>query len=159
MSAYLLFKVHIDILCQCRLGTYLRTNLWPRQPTEAESPTPSGYLTLIPLSDARLQPRDTRLTAAFLVSFALLVAGAVFLTTPRSVTVGEISVAPDRMSWNTTKASYQLKLVVSLPLNNPNYLGASVEGDLRVLFYEAEAGRTNLKPTALPPRALPKVRG
>jgi hypothetical protein len=97
------------------------------------------------------------LTAAFLVTFALLIAGAVFLTTPRSVSVGEISVAADRMSWNTTKASYQLKLMVSLALNNPNYLGASVEGDLRVLFYEAEAGRADLKPTALRPRALPKV--
>ncbi len=51
---------------------------WSRQAQEA--PAPSGYLTLIPLSDARLQPRDTRLTAAWLLLFALFVAGAVFVT-------------------------------------------------------------------------------
>ena len=40
----------------------------PWQAREEEAPQPSGYLTLIPLSDARLQPRDARYTAAFLVS-------------------------------------------------------------------------------------------
>ena len=54
---------------------------WARQAQEA--PPPSGYLTLIPLSDARLQPRDTRLTAAWLLLFALFVAGAVFVTVSR----------------------------------------------------------------------------
>lgn len=55
-------------------------------------------------ADARLQPRDTRLTAAFLLLFACAVAGAVFVAVPRGVSVGEISVKTDRMSWNTTKA-------------------------------------------------------
>jgi len=123
----------------------------------AESPPPSGYLTLIPLSDARLQPRDSRHTAAFLVIFALLIAGAVFVAVPRGVSIGEISVAADRMSWNTSKASYQLRLMTSVPVYNPNFLAASIEGDLKVLFYKAEAGRSSLGPVALPPRASPKV--
>ena len=71
--------------------------------------------------------------------------------------MGEISVAADRMSWNTTKASYQLRLVASLPVNNPNYLSASIEGELKVLFYMAEAGRAVIEPVPLSPRALPKL--
>lgn len=59
---------------------------------------------LPPAADARLQPRDTRLTAAFLLLFACAVAGAVFVAVPRGVSVGEITVKTDRMSWNTTKA-------------------------------------------------------
>lgn len=57
----------------------------------------------LPPADSRLQPRDTRLTAAFLLVFACVVAGAVFVAVPRGVSVGEISVTTDRMSWNTTK--------------------------------------------------------
>jgi hypothetical protein len=66
----------------------------------------SGFAPLLlPLrpADARLQPRDTRLTAAFLLLFACAVAGAVFVAVPRGVSVGEIGVKTDRMSWNTTK--------------------------------------------------------
>lgn len=68
--------------------------------------TPHGPLLLPcpPFADARLQPRDTRLTAAFLLLFACVVAGAVFVAVPRGVSVGEITVKTDRMSWNTTKA-------------------------------------------------------
>lgn len=140
-----------------RVGTLFGNWPWRRTPPPEPTP-PSGYLTLIPLSDARLQPRDTRLTAAFLVVFALLVAGLVFVAVPRGVSIGEISVAADRMSWNTSKASYQLRLVSSVPIYNPNYLAASIEGDLKVLFYEAEAGRATVKPVRLRPRSLPKVR-
>ena len=39
----------------------------------------------------------------FLLLFACVVAGAVFVAVPRGVSVGEISVKTDRMSWNTTK--------------------------------------------------------
>jgi hypothetical protein len=143
-----------------RLGEQIRAPFSSRR-IEPEPPTPSGYLTLIPLSDARLQPRSTRLTAAFLIAFALLiatiVAGIVFLSVPRSVSVGEISVSADRMSWNTTKASYQLRLVATIPVFNPNYLRASIEGELKVLFYMAEAGRSVFEPVPLSPRALPKL--
>lgn len=123
----------------------------------AEPPPPSGYLTLIPLSDARLQPRDTRLTAAFLLLFACAVAGAVFVAVPRGVSVGEISVKTDRMSWNTTKSTYQLKLLARVPVYNPNYLSAWIEGDLRVLFYRTVAGNGTIERTRLPPRASPQV--
>eukprot|EP00887_Chlorella_sp_A99_P006937 scaffold2.g6937.t1 len=109
-------------------------------------PPPSGYLTLIPLSDSRLQPRDTRLTAAFLLAFALLVAGAVFVAVPRGVSVGEISVLTDKV-----------------PVFNPNFLHARIAGDLRVLFYRTEAGKTEasercgVHAVTLPPRAAPHV--
>ncbi|KAL4854192.1 hypothetical protein ACK3TF_005038 [Chlorella vulgaris] len=128
---------------------------WAR--TTHESPPPSGYLTLIPLSDSRLQPRDTRLTAAFLLVFACVVAGAVFVAVPRGVSVGEISVTTDRMSWNTTKSTYQLKLLARVPIFNPNFLSAYIEGDLHVLFYKTIAGSGKIKPVRLPPRAAPKV--
>lgn len=65
-----------------------------------------------PAVDARLQPRDTRVTAAFLLLFACVVAGAVFVAVPRGVTVGEISVKTDRMSWNTTKVLVLLAVLV-----------------------------------------------
>lgn len=139
-----------------RFGDQLRTSFRARR-KEPEPPPPSGYLTLIPLSDARLQPRDNRLTAAFLAGFALFIAAVVFISVPRSVSVGEIRIAADRMSWNTSKASYQLRLVATLPVNNPNYLGASIEGELKVLFYLAEAGRATIAPTPLRPRAIPKL--
>ncbi|KAL4515034.1 hypothetical protein Ndes2526B_g03650 [Nannochloris sp. 'desiccata'] len=139
-----------------RLGEQIRAPFASRR-IEPEPPTPSGYLTLIPLSDARLQPRDTRLTAVFLIGFAFLIAAIVFISVPRSVSVGEISVAADRMSWNTTKASYQLRLVATIPVSNPNYLRASIEGELKVLFYMAEAGRAVIAPVSLNPRALPKL--
>ena len=138
-----------------RLGEQIRSLNSRRK--EPEPPPSSGYLTLIPLSDARLQPRDNRLTAAFLLGFALFIAAVVFISVPRSVSVGEIRVAADRMSWNTTKASYQLRLVATLPISNPNYLGASIEGDLKVLFYMAEAGRATIVATPLRPRAMPKL--
>lgn len=124
-----------------------------------EPPPPSGYLTLIPLSDARLQPRDTRVTAAFLLLFACVVAGAVFVAVPRAVSVGEITVKADRMSWNTTKSTYQLKLLAQMPVYNPNFLSASIEGDLHVLFYKTVAGAGHIKPQRLPPRAAPKSLG
>ena len=137
------------------------THRLPFPPPHRRAPSPpppaSGYLTLIPLSDARLQPRDTRLTAAFLTAFALFIAAIVFISVPRSVTLGDVSVAADRMSWNTSKASYQLRLVVTLPVYNPNYLAAKVEGELKVLFYMAEAGRQTIQPMVLRPRALPKL--
>ena len=50
---------------------------WRRPAHEPQLPA-SGYLTLIPLSDSRLQPRDSRITAVFLLGFALVVAAAVF---------------------------------------------------------------------------------
>jgi hypothetical protein len=50
-------------------------------------------------ADSRLQPRSTRFSALFLLAFALAVAGSVFLLVPRWVTVAEVSVGADRLSW------------------------------------------------------------
>ncbi|KAL6784479.1 hypothetical protein ACKKBF_B01985 [Auxenochlorella protothecoides x Auxenochlorella symbiontica] len=124
----------------------------PRPP-----PPPSNYLTLIPLSDARLQPRDTRLTVVFLLGFALAIAGAVFITVPRGVSIGEVCVRPSRMSWNTTKSTYQLKLLAMVPVYNPNYLKAHIEGELRVLFYNTEAGKQSMGSVKLPARSSPAI--
>jgi len=117
-------------------------NTWNPAP-EAPVPVQSGYLTLIPLSDDRLKPRQTKLTVAVLVGhsgalhppalpqrvrltqhcrtmprpdsawprpdnaaqlfMAMLLAGMVFVLVPREVTIGEIRIFSDQMSWNSTK--------------------------------------------------------
>ena len=84
----------------CRLQSWWARHVQiPWRATRHEPPPPpSGYLTLIPLSDSRLrQPTDTRITAVFLLLFAMMVAGAVFVTVPRGVSVGEISVRTDKV--------------------------------------------------------------
>ena len=134
-------------------GWWRDRSRWGAPPTPP--PPPSNYLTLIPLSDARLQPRSTRFTVLSLLLFALAVAGLVFITVPRGVSAGEVFIRPSRMSWNTTKSTYQLKLQATIPVYNPNYLKAYIEGELRVLFYQTEAGRQDIKPTRLRPRANP----
>lgn len=40
---------------------------------------------------------------------------------------------------------------------NPNFLAASIQGDLHVLFYRTVAGCGRITPLRLPPRASPKV--
>ncbi|KAK9818096.1 hypothetical protein WJX72_007154 [[Myrmecia] bisecta] len=124
---------------------------------QREPHPPSGYLTLIPLNDARLKPRRTVLLVMALMLFALAAATGVFLLVPRGVSAGEIDIQADHMSWNTSKGTYQLSLVARVPIYNPNYLKAKVTGDLRVFFYDTEAGTKIFKPKVLPPRALPQV--
>jgi hypothetical protein len=55
------------------------------------------------------------------------------------------------------KSTYQLKLLARVPIFNPNFLSACIEGDLHVLFYKTIAGSGKIKPVRLPPRAAPKV--
>lgn len=129
----------------------------PWRSTPTPPPPPSNYLTLIPLSDARLQPRSTRFTVLSLFLFALFIATLVFITVPRGVSAGEVFIRPSRMSWNTTKSTYQLNLQASIPVYNPNYLKAYIKGELRVLFYQTEAGRQAIPPTRLAPRASPAM--
>ena len=43
-----------------------------------------------PPADARLQPRDSRITALLLLCFACVVAGAVFVSVPRGFSIGEV---------------------------------------------------------------------
>ena len=54
------------------------------------------------------------------------------------------------------RAADQLNLLARLPVTNPNYLAATLEGDMYVLFYEAVAGRGTVERRRLPPRAAPK---
>lgn len=54
--------------------------------------------------------------------FAVLAAVGVFLLVPRGISVGEVELQSDHMSWNTTKGTYQLKLLAKIPIYNPNYM-------------------------------------
>lgn len=122
---------------------------WRRQ----EPTVTSGYLTLIPLSDSRLRPQRTDVVVAFSLLLAVAAALMVFFLVPRGVSNGEIHVQSDRMSWNTTKGTYQLNLMAKLPVFNPNYLEATVHGTLKVLFYDAEAGSEEIKPMRVAARS------
>lgn len=155
---------------------------------------------ITPLTSLRTPSTTTQL------GFALAIAGAVFITVPRGVSIGEVCVRPSRMSWNTTKSTYQLKLLAMVPVYNPNYLKvgahdllfvwarragratpcatdlglgtcgfdcelepkishspkllpgqAHIEGELRVLFYNTEAGKQSMGSVKLPARSSPAV--
>ena len=54
--------------------------------------------------------------------FALSAATATFFLVPRGVSLGEIDITSDRMSWNTSKGTYQLNLLARIPVYNPNYM-------------------------------------
>ncbi|KAL0043447.1 hypothetical protein WJX79_004917 [Trebouxia sp. C0005] len=62
----------------------------------------------------------------------------------------------DHMSWNTTKGTYQLKLLAKIPIYNPNYMKARIKGSLKVFFYDTEAGVTQVEQVFARPRALAK---
>lgn len=145
------------MLLFCRVkSSVLRTLGLSKEEDQVAAPVPpSGYLTLIPLSDARLQPRNTRKTAFFLLIFALCIATAVFIAVPRSISIGDIHMEADTLTWNTSKVLYELRLTTSIPIYNPNYLSASVHGDLKIRFYDSEAGSTKIKPTVFPARSMP----
>lgn len=54
--------------------------------------------------------------------FAILAAVGVFLLVPRGISIGEVQLQSDHMSWNTTRGTYQLKLLAKIPIYNPNYV-------------------------------------
>lgn len=58
--------------------------------------------------------------------FAVLAAVGVFLLVPRGISVGEVELQSDHMSWNTTKGTYQLKLLAKIPVYNPNYMKVNI---------------------------------
>lgn len=89
--------------------------------------------------------------------FAFVVGLSVFFLVPRGVTAGDIYLQSDRMSWNVTKGSYQLMLKAHIPIFNTNYLDARVEGELRVFFYDSEAGTKAVQPVKIPARSNPYV--
>ncbi|GIM11256.1 hypothetical protein Vretimale_14786, partial [Volvox reticuliferus] len=120
-------------------------------------PVQSNYLTLIPLSDHRLKPRHTTLLVSCLLLLAFSLAAAVFVLVPRGVTVGSIQVRSSRMSFNTSKSTYQIILAATIPIFNPNYMPVEVSGSLVVSFYDQQAGITGLDPVSIPARAFPKI--
>ena len=54
--------------------------------------------------------------------FAVSAATATFFLVPRGVSVGEINIQSDHMSFNVSKGTYQLDLIAHIPVFNPNYL-------------------------------------
>lgn len=54
--------------------------------------------------------------------FSVLAAVGVFLLVPRGISVGGVEIQSDHMSWNTTRGTYQLKLLAKIPIYNPNYM-------------------------------------
>ena len=56
--------------------------------------------------------------------FAILAAVGVYLLVPRGIGIGEVQLQSDHMSWNTTRGTYQLKLLAKIPIYNPNYMQA-----------------------------------
>jgi hypothetical protein len=86
---------------------------------------------------------------------AVLVAALVFMAVPRSITLGDISIEADKLAWNESKAFYELRLLSTIPLNNPNFFPVEVEGHLEILFYDAEAGSKKIKTRRIPSRSTP----
>lgn len=54
--------------------------------------------------------------------FSVLAAVGVFLLVPRGISAGVVEIQSDHMSWNTTKGTYQLRLLAKIPIYNPNYM-------------------------------------
>jgi hypothetical protein len=112
----------------------------------------SRYLALVPLSDARLRPRSARSLLSALAACALLAASAVFVAVPRGFEVGSIGVTSPTMAFNGTSLTYRIDLVAEIPCHNPNWVSATLEGDVSVAYYDAEAGRGHAGPARVPAR-------
>ena len=54
--------------------------------------------------------------------FSVLAAVGVFLLVPRGISAGVVEIQSDHMSWNTSRGTYQLKLLAKIPIYNPNYM-------------------------------------
>ena len=54
--------------------------------------------------------------------FSILAAVGVFLLVPRGISAGVVEIQSDHMSWNTSKGTYQLRLLAKIPIYNPNYM-------------------------------------
>jgi hypothetical protein len=84
-----------------------------------------------------------------------MVATSVFILVPRGMSTGEITVQSQQMSWNTTRGTYMLKLLVRVPIYNPNFLQVQLGGKLQAYFFDAVAGESKVKQVSLPARASP----
>jgi hypothetical protein len=81
---------------------------------------------------------------AMMVAYAAVIALVVFALTPRKVELGTVAVVPDGMRWSREEEVYTLRLNVTLPTYNPNFLPYEVKGDLRVMYYDAQAGNASI---------------
>lgn len=131
--------------------------LFQRWRTPSPRSYQSNYMTLVPLSDERLKPRRTKLIVGSVLLLSLLAVTSVFLLVPRGVSVGTIDVHSTKMTFNSTTKTYRIILQAEVPVYNPNYLKASVTGNLTVSFYDAEAGWGSLGPVLLAARTNPQV--
>lgn len=65
---------------------------------------------------------DVQFSGVMQMLFAILAAVGVYLLVPRGISIGEVQLQSDHMSWNTTRGTYQLKLLAKIPIYNPNYM-------------------------------------
>ena len=128
-----------------------------------------AYLTLVPGGDAPDAARDSRShgrngrngrsnntsraqsrrrslyrNVAIMVAYAAVIALVVFALTPRKVEIGTVAVLPDGMRWSREEEAYTLRLNVTIPTYNPNFLPYELKGDLRVMYYDAQAGNASI---------------
>jgi hypothetical protein len=68
------------------------------------------------------------------------------------VEIGTVAVVPDGMRWSQEEEAYTLRLNVTLPAYNPNFLPYYVRGELLVNFYDAQAGNVSIPVQRLGPR-------
>lgn len=125
-----------------------------------------AYLTLVPsVSDHdpdahytvrnNLRKKNMRKTLLYLLLFAVAIASGVFVMLPRALSIGQVVVVPDAMTWDTGTSSYHVRLNVTIPVYNPNFIPYHVHGDLQVLFYDALAGKTVVEEISIPWRSFP----
>ncbi|KAF5836153.1 hypothetical protein DUNSADRAFT_6356, partial [Dunaliella salina] len=127
-----------------------------RHPKKCSLCLSGGYLTLIPLSDSRLQPPKTKSLLALVITLSILSASAVFFLVPRGVSVGTIKVHSHEISFNRTQATYQIVLSTIIPVYNPNWLPVELSGTVNVSFYDQEAGHFFLDAATISRRANPE---
>jgi hypothetical protein len=128
--------------------------LLPQAPTyyDGHDEPTSRYLALVPLSDARLRPRSARSLLMLLAACALVAALTVFVSVPRGFEVGSIGVTSPKMSFNASSLTYKIDLVAEIPCYNPNWVSATLEGELSVAYYDAEAGKGLVGPARVAAR-------
>ncbi|GAX75088.1 hypothetical protein CEUSTIGMA_g2532.t1 [Chlamydomonas eustigma] len=117
----------------------------------------SGYLTLIPLSDSRLKPRNTRMIVGAAIFLCIASVCIVFFTVARGVTVGSIEVVNSTINFNTSAGTYSIMLRCQLPIYNPNYAAVLLTGRIKVSFYDQNAGYADLNPVLIHARAQPQI--
>ncbi|CAG9465500.1 unnamed protein product [Pedinophyceae sp. YPF-701] len=122
----------------------------------AEPHASSEYFALVPLSDSRLSMNPARVRGVLcaVIALGMAMCGVIFLLVPRGIATGTAQVEVRTMSWNADSSTYELQLDLSLPVYNPNFMSARLQGTLDVLFYDSPAGTVELD-EVLPARALP----